>query len=290
MKVLVTGGNGFIGQYVVDRLAAMGHMPIVFDRRYDVSNPRETFLGDTRDLGAVMEAVSLSDAVIHLAGVLGTQETIKEPIPAVETNIIGGLNVFKAIAHYDVPATYIAVGNYWMNNSYSISKTTAERFAFMANKEWGTHIAVVRALNAYGPRQKAYPVRKIMPNLIIPALEGKNIQVYGDGTQIMDMIWADDVAEILIRAALIDHGVYDSVFEAGTGRETSVLGIARTVLDQVGRDPDDIDFLPMRPGEPDHSIVIGDPTTLEPLDMTVHDLMPLEVGVGRTVQWYEEHR
>jgi len=289
VRVLVTGGNGFIGRYVVDALERKAHTPYVFDHRSDTPAIRQ-FLGDTRDFTSVMEAVAQVDAVIHLAGVLGTQETIMEPLPSVETNIIGGLNVFRAMAHYDRPGCYIAVGNHWMQNSYSITKTTAERFAFMANKEWGTHIAVVRALNAYGPRQKARPVRKIMPNLILPLLRGEKIQVYGDGSQIMDMIYVSDVANILMRAAMYDHTNYDTAFEAGTGRATTVLEIADIVRTACGfKDPAEsyIDFQPMRPGEPEHSIVLGDPSTLKPLGIEADHLISLEKGVWDTVMWYK---
>jgi UDP-glucose 4-epimerase len=293
VRVLVTGGNGFIGRHVVDQLERKGHTPYVFDHRSDGPAVR-TFLGDTRDFTSVMEAVAQVDAVIHLAGVLGTQETIKEPIPAVETNIIGGLNVFRAMAHYGRPGAYIAVGNHWMQNSYSITKTTAERFAFMANAEWGTRIAVVRALNAYGPRQKVGPVRKIMPNFIVPTMKGEKIRIYGDGEQIMDMIYVEDVARILIRAALYEHGNYHEAFEAGTGRATTVLDIAHVVIETVHGVTefdwnDYLEFVPMRPGEPDNSVVVGDPDTLKPLGIQWSDLKSLEDGVEETFKWFRSN-
>ncbi|NCX94757.1 MAG: NAD-dependent epimerase/dehydratase family protein [Gammaproteobacteria bacterium] len=205
------------------------------------------------------------------------------PQPSVETNIIGGLNVFEAVRHYKVPAVYIAVGNHWMNNSYSITKTTAERFAFMFNKEHGTKIAVVRGLNAYGPRQKHYPVRKIMPNFILPAIKGGAITVYGNGSQIMDMIYVSDLAEILVRALLNDHGVYDRIFEAGTGRETSVKFIAEEVIRQVGMGS--IHFVPMRPGETENSVVLADVQTLEALGDV--KMKTLEEGIALTIPYYK---
>lgn len=284
MKVLVTGGAGFIGSYVVDNLIERGIKPVVFDHLG--RKPMEDcdiFLGDTRDYTAVSEAVATCDGVIHLAGVLGTQETISKPQPSVETNIGGGLNVFEAVRHYKLPAVYIAVGNHWMNNSYSITKTTAERFALMYNKEHGTRIALVRGLNAYGPRQKHYPVRKIMPNFILPALKGEEITVYGNGEQIMDMIYVADLAEILVRALLNDHGVYDRAFEAGTGRKTSVKFIAEEVIRQVGNGS--VKYVPMRPGEAENSVVLADVETLLPLgDMK---MTTLEEGIAITVPYFK---
>ena len=279
MRVLVTGGTGFIGKYTCEALQDRGHEPITFGvtRECDV-------LGDIRDASAIDLAVSTSDAVMHLAGVLGTQETVDDPLPAIETNILGGLNVFKAIRRYEVPAVNIAAANHWMWNPYSITKKAAERFALMANKEWGTKIALIRGLNVYGPRQKAYPVKKIMPNLIIPVLEKRPIVIYGDGEQVMDMIWVEDVAEILVRALVQKHGVYDSVMDAGTGRKTTVNELAQAVVEMMGEGT--IEHVPMRPGEAENSIVLGDPKTLEPLNWSPDDFLPLEDGLKRTIASY----
>jgi UDP-glucose 4-epimerase len=298
MNILVTGGNGFIGRHVCDRLRALGHTPTVFDRHGSTVSPAAgfigapVFLGDTTDAAAVSEAVYHCDAVMHLAGVLGTQETITNPLPAVQTNIVGSLNVFQACALHNKRAVYIAVGNHWMNNPYSITKTTAERFALMFNKERGTKIAVVRGMNAYGPGQKAGPVRKIIPNFIIPALKGDPLTVYGDGSQVMDMIYVDDLADVLCAALLFNHGVYDSVFEAGTGTPTTVLRIAKEVIKQVGGGT--IHHVPMRPGEPDASRVLANPETLAPflysdfasLENGGRGFMSLAGGIEATIPYY----
>lgn len=279
MRVLVTGGNGFIGHYTCDALRARGHEVLIFDR-----HNKPDILGDLRDPVAVDVAVSEVDAVMHLAGVLGTTETVRYPRPSVDVNIHGGLNLFDAIARYKVPAVNICAANDWMWNPYSITKKAAERFALMFNKEFGTRITLVRGLNVYGPGQKAAPVKKIMPNLILPALEGRPIVIYGDGEQVMDMIYAEDVAEILVRALEMDHGVYDSVIDAGTGRETTVNHLAHMVIEMVGQGS--IERVPMRPGEPENAVVLGDPTTLKPLGLTAEDLTSLEIGLKKTVDSY----
>lgn len=280
MKVLVTGGTGFIGGYVCEALRARGIEPVTFG-----VTGKPDVLGDIRDASAVDLAVSNCDAVMHCAGVLGTMETVDDPLPAIEVNICGGLNVFKAIRRYKVPAVNIAAANHWMWNPYSITKKAAERLGLMANKEWGTRIAMVRGMNVYGPGQKAAPVRKIMPNLILPALRNEPIVIYGDGTQIMDMIYVEDVAEILIRALLNDHEVYDSVMEAGTGRRTTVNELATMVVEMIGQGT--VEHVPMRPGEPAGSVVLGDPATLAPLGVAPEDLKPLEDGLKLTIDSYQ---
>lgn len=288
MKILVTGGNGFIGGHVIDEALRRGYDVIVFDR-YDLRWIRghETFLGDIRDAEAVQEAVNKVDYVVNLAGILGTQETIRKPIPSVQTNLIGALNVLEAMIpnqFHDVQGVQIGVGNYWMNNSYSITKSSAIRFCQMYNKENGTKMAMVRALNAYGPRQKHRPVRKIIPTFVVKALRGESIEVYGDGDQVMDMICVSDVAKILLDAATGLNVDYQKVYEAGTGRHTTVNWIAEQVIKAVGSGS--ITHLPMRPGEPKGSVVVGDPSTLE--DLGKYDLIPFEAGIAATVEWYRE--
>lgn len=296
--ILVTGGNGFIGRYVVEALALRGYEPAIFDRHHA---PKQllvhTFFGDIKDSTLVDDAVGHSDGVIHLAGVLGTQETIADPKPAAETNILGGLNVITACAKYDVPLVNIAVGNWWMANTYSITKNSIERFIEMKTTFEGKVMASVRALNAYGPRQvPAAPygpsrVRKIMPSFVCRALAGLPIEVYGDGTQVMDMIYVSDVAAVLVNTLEhLDRGILPSVtVEAGTGRSTTVNDIAAEVMKAVKPEAMKIVHLPMRPGEPPQSIVLGDPETLSQVGIDVESLLPLEAGVLRTVDHFREY-
>jgi UDP-glucose 4-epimerase len=288
-KILVTGGSGFIGRHVCDELLHRGITPVILDRHLKARRDGcEQILGNTRDAETITEAVAHVDGVIHLAGVLGTAETIHNPRPAAETNVLGGLNVFEAIAQYDLPAVNIAVGNYWFNNTYSITKNAAERFALMFNAERGTRIAVVRALNAYGPHQTAAApfgpskVRKIMPAFICRALTGTPIEVYGDGQQVMDMVHVRDVARTLVNALTVEHDVYDRVMDCGTGRPTTVNDIAYGVAALTGAT---VDYLPMRPGEQPGEVVLADPTTL-PDDIAGGEYVPLETGTAETVDWY----
>jgi nucleoside-diphosphate-sugar epimerase len=100
----------------------------------------------------------------------------------------------------------------------------------------------------------------------------------------MDMIHVRDLADILCRALLHEHGVYDKVFEAGSGLDTTVNELAERVVDYVGQG--NIIHADMRPGEIPNSVVKADPTTLEPLGWELIDAIPLNEGIPETVEWY----
>jgi UDP-glucose 4-epimerase len=209
------------------------------------------------------------------------------------------LNVINACAQYDVPLINIAVGNWWMNNTYSITKNTVERFIAMKAKYEKRAMGSVRALNAYGPRQvPAAPygpsrVRKIMPSFVCRALTGEPIEIYGDGMQIMDMIYVEDVAWILASAwEQLDAAGVIPVIEAGTGRETTVNDIATQVAKDVLSMTDieaTITHLPMRPGEDANSVVKANADTLAVLGVQPDELVTLEKGVHRTVAYYWDY-
>lgn len=297
MKILVTGGAGFIGQYTVEKCIERGHEPFIFDH-YDRKEgyPCPVILGDVRDDVAVTEAMAHADAWIHLAAVLGTQETVFNPRPAAQSNLMGGLNMLEAAVQYNVPGTYIGVGNYWMNNTYSISKTMIERFIDMYNKNRGTRVNIVRAMNAYGPRQRPVPpwgcskVRKITPSFACRALTGMDVEIYGDGQQVSDMCWVGDVAHALVVATekAAQGIVFPEAVEVGPEVNSTVKEVAEMIVKMSGSDSKIIN-LPMRPGEIPGAIVKAKTETLKYVDMTTDDLMPLEKGMELTIEFFRKY-
>jgi len=161
------------------------------------------------------------------------------------------------------------------------------KFAFMYNREFGTKIAVVRGMNAYGPRQKDRPIRKIMPNFVIPALRGEPLNIYGSGNQVADLIYVENIAEILVRALFVEHGVYDSVFEAGMGKDISVIEVAKLVI-EFAKSRSRIISWPKRQGEDLDAVVKADVSTLKSLEMAVEDMVSIEEGIKKTIDWYRK--
>lgn len=307
MKVGLTGGQGFIGKWVTQELLERGHSVLILDHKRRPTSeycddPKVDYLwGDVRDDTSMLELAAHVGGIIHLAAVLGTQETIADPRPAAETNVQGGLNFLQAITRYDIPGVNIAVGNFWMLNPYSVSKSTVERFCHMYRKERKTRINQVRAVNAYGPLQAAAPpfsdaqVRKITPAFACRALSKMPIEVYGDGLQVSDMVYVADVASTLVHAleeAAEDH-VYDFVIEAGPKESNTVLEVAQMVAEAAQRYTGEVSpivNLPMRPGEIPGDKVTADTTTLENVGLDPNAFTPLEIGIDLTVDWFWDNR
>jgi UDP-glucose 4-epimerase len=307
MKIGVTGGQGFIGSHMRKELLSRGHQVVVFDRhpRTVMAQGEEFFLGDIRDETAVVELAAHVEGIVHLAAVLGTQETIANPRPSADTNVRGSLNVFEAANQYGLPVAYAGVGNAFMRDlgtgSYTISKTCAEDYARMFNAYRDGRISIVRPVNAYGPGQSvAAPygtsrVRKIAPAFICRALTGAPIEVYGDGTQISDCVYVGDVARAFVQALehTAAHGPTEKPVEVGPLESVTVNDVARLVAEEAtrytGREPVAIKHLPMRPGEVPNAVVSSDTTTLQQIGMTAADFVPLDEGIHHTVRYYAEH-
>lgn len=297
MRVGVTGGAGFIGGHVVDVLLERGHEPLIFDHIDRVPRGASTMLGDTRDETSVTELAAHVEGIIHLASVLGTQETVYNPRPAVMTNVISGMNVFEAGVQYGLPVVNICVGNAGFSNPYSASKTCVETLGHMYVRDRGLRLNQVRLVNAYGPRQAmAHPygpgkVRKITPAFVARALTGAPVEIYGDGKQVSDMVWVRDGALALVLAleAAAAGTVVPEVMECGPHEHTTVLEMAELVIAEAAKFTGRrsvIVHLPMRPGETPGAYVTCDPDTLEPIGLTAGELKPLEDGIAETVDWY----
>jgi len=284
MRALVTGGSGFIGGYVVERFARRGVKPVVLDLVWPdgLEVVPLYYPGDVRDPEAVGAAMEGCAVVVHLAGILGTDLTVDSPVETVDSNLIGTLRVLEEARRQRVRVVLINVGNDW-DNPYTITKQAAVRFGLMYGREFGLPVTVVRAMNGYGPRQKADETRKLVPTLICAALRGEPLPVYGDGEQEVDLVYVEDIAEVLVRAALAAEP-FRGQLDAATGQTIRVNEVAHRIRELVNPSVP-IAYLPMRRGEPPRSRTVGDPEAVA-RHLGYVAQTSLDEGLRRTVEWY----
>lgn len=233
MKVAITGSAGFIGQATVKAAQARGFEVFEVDTASGIDVT-------TADLRGVLEGC---DSVIHLAGRLGTAELFDDPYTAVDVNVKGTLRVLEACAEVGAGYVGISMPQVWAN-VYQATKGCAIDLAEAWRLHQGVKVAHVRAFNAFGPKQKLGPVRKILPTFAHAAWRGEAIEVWGDGSQPVDLIHVDDVARILVEATRHDGVTID----AGCGQTLSVLQVAEICSRYCGQHAP-IVHRPMRPGE-----------------------------------------
>lgn len=232
MRVAVTGGSGFIGRSVCRWLTETGELPIPLDL------PDH----DVRTLTALPPC----DAVIHLAGVLGTAELFDRVHEAELVNVGGTINVLEACRK--APARYVGITLPPVFPSvYTATKICAREMERAYWHAYGLPVSRVRAFNAYGPGQKHGPghPQKIIPSFAVEAWAGRPLPVWGDGTQCVDLVHVDDLGLMLVDALRFGD---DETFDAGTGVPFSVNEVADMVLAVTGSKAG-VKHLPMRRGE-----------------------------------------
>lgn len=240
--VAVTGGAGFIGRAVVERLEAEGHSVQILglENGFDV---REPFKLD-------------ADACIHLAGMLGTHELFDAVHEAIDVNIHGTVNVLDACVA--AGSRYVGITMPQVFPSvYTATKVAATRLASAYHHTHGLPVSHVRAFNAFGPGQAHGPghPQKIVPTFAVEAWAGRPIPIWGDGTQTVDLIHTSDLARMLVAALEFGH---DDILDGGTGVAFTVNAVAGMV-NQVAGSNAGVVYLPMRRGElPTHIVARGD--------------------------------
>lgn len=242
MIVLVTGARGFLGQYVMGELEDRGYIPLA----YDLSDGHNIL--DREQLSQHME---WADAVIHLAGVLGTHELFDQIDLAIDVNIKGAVNVLDNCVAKSKPFVMIEQPHIWYN-PYEATKGAAHRFAMAYHLNRGVPVAFVETYNAFGPGQAYGPghPQKIIPTFATLSWQNQPIPIWGNGSQKVDLIAAPDVGSAMVDA--LEGSLSGATSYAATGTGTTVRAVAtyaRLVVAASQDIPPPVDFLPMRDGE-----------------------------------------
>ncbi|MFI5915949.1 NAD-dependent epimerase/dehydratase family protein [Dactylosporangium sp. NPDC051541] len=307
MKVLVTGGAGFIGTHVCRELLERGAEVVVFD---DLSTGREANLGNlpvdlrrgcVTDAGAVKTAAAGADAVVHLAAVASVPLSLQMPARTHDVNVTGTLHVLEAAravdAHVVLASSAAVYGDGCAGTTgesaplapvspYATSKLAAEAYVTSWQRSFGMATLALRFFNVFGPLQRpgdAYAA--VVPAFVDAALAGRPLQILGDGRQTRDFVPVSTVAA-LVGDAVLRRVSHPTPVNLALGSATSVLELVDH-LEQVLRRPLPRSHRPSRAGDVHHSR--GDNALLRRL---FPDLAPtvLVDALRETVAWWQGGR
>lgn len=261
-QVLVTGGAGFIGSHLVDALVRAGHRVVVLDNvstgrlsnlhRYLGGDAVTLVEGTVCDYAVVDRLVHEADVVYHLASTVGVQLVVSNPLGSLMNNVRGTDNVLSAAARHGKRVLFTSTSEVYGKNqsgalgenadrilgspfkarwSYAIAKSFGEALAHGLHREHGAEAITVRLFNTVGPRQTGR-YGMVLPSFVRQALSGHDLTVYGDGTQTRCFAHVNDTVRALV--TLIDtEAAIGGVFNVGASTETSILALARRVIERT---------------------------------------------------------
>lgn len=259
MRCLVTGGAGFIGTALANRLVLEGHLVRVID---DLStgdpgrlHPEVIFTrGDVRDRPKLWTLLQKIDCVFHLAARVSVPESVLYPRDYNDVNVGGTVALTEAIRDAGVQRIVLASSatvygpqpaqpvseSAWPHPQvpYAVSKLAAEHYIFALGGLYGITTVALRIFNAYGPGQRVPPVHApVIPHFVRSLMSGASLVVHGDGSQTRDFVYIDDVVDALIAAADADN-VDRTVINVGSGEETSLEALVNSLAVLTDRRPD----------------------------------------------------
>lgn len=251
-RILITGGAGFIGSHLAERLAANNDV-VVIDNfatglETNVGEDVDLVEGDITNADLVTDTATDTDIVVHLAAMMGVRRTLENPLDVLRVNMEGTKNVLSAAAENDVERVLFAstsevygdlVEPPFRENdamspktNYAVAKLADERYLQAFCEDAGIPYTIVRYFNVYGSRQEGSEYGYVVPRFVEHAENDEPLPVHGDGAQTRDFTYIDDAVDATVRS-LGEAGV-DETFNVGTGEEVSIAELARTVVDVVG--------------------------------------------------------
>ncbi len=277
MKILVTGGAGFIGSFIVDAYLQAGHEVVIMDNlstgREKYINPQAEFIKcDIRDKSVKdIFAEHRFDLVNHHAAQMDVRLSVKDPIYDAQTNVIGLLNIFQnAVEHRVNKIIYASSGgvvygeqDYFPADEnhpkrpdcpYGVTKLTGEKYLYYYAKTFGIKYTAFRYANVYGPRQNPHGEAGVIAIFLEKLFKGEQPVINGDGKQTRDFVYVGDVKNANVAA--LDKGD-NEVFNIGTGVETNVNEIYRHLNELSGANMPE-QHGPGKPGEQRRSVLAID--------------------------------
>ncbi len=312
-KILLTGGAGFIGSHLIERLVDANEIVVLDTFHRDAltasglaEHPSlQVIQGDVRDRDAVRRALEGCDAVIHLASVAGVDTVIRAPVRTMEVGLIGTTNVLQEsvktgrIRRFIDLSTSEVFGRYAYKVSegdvtelgvvgearwtYAVAKLATEHLAMCYHREQGLPAVSVRPFNVYGPRQVG---EGAVHNFILRALAGDPLSIHNDGSQIRAWCYIDDLVDGLL-LCLTHPKAVGQVFNIGNPTSTvTIYGLAKEIV-RIAQSSSEIRFVPW--DFPDVELRIPSIHKARNL-LGYQPKVDLEDGLARTIDWYRNHQ
>jgi dTDP-glucose 4,6-dehydratase len=305
VRILVTGGAGFIGSHFVRHVAARGEDVVVLDKLTYAGNPanldgveHEFHRGDIADPDAVAKAARGVDAIVNFAAETHVDRSILGPAEFILTDVLGTQVLLDHARHHGKRLVHVSTDEVYgdiplhappctedaplrASSPYSASKAGGELQVFAYVRTYGTDALVTRGANTYGPRQ--YP-EKFLPLFITNALDRQPLPVYGDGRQRREWLHVEDHCAAIEIA--LHQGEAGHAYNIG-GQERENLEVVRRILDLTGASPDLVRHVEDRPGHDRRYSV--DSSKLRALGWAPRHSFDAG-GLAQTVAWYREGR
>ena len=261
MRVLITGGAGFIGSHLVDHYVASGDAVTILDNFSTGSKSNiahldgkvSTFDGDIRNVELVESMTKNADLVLHMAAALGVNTILESPLESMSTNITGSEVVLEAAAKFNKRIIIASTSEIYGKNSkqplqetddrvvgppqkirwtYSDAKAIEEAMAFALYQEKKLPVTTVRLFNTVGPRQTGR-YGMVIPRFVQAALRNEALTIYGDGMQSRVFCHVDDTIQAIVTMAVTDATIGD-VFNVGGTGEVTIKQLAELVIKITG--------------------------------------------------------
>jgi dTDP-glucose 4,6-dehydratase len=310
MKLLVTGGAGFIGSEFVRQAVRKGYQVAVVDaltyagdleRLKEVEAKISFYQVDIKDYACLEEVFKQErpDAVVHFAAESHVDRSILEPRAFLQTNIEGTFNILelgkafkvKRFVNVSTDEVYGELGDAGKftedsplkpNSPYSVSKASQDMLGRAYFRTYGLPVITVRPSNNYGPWQ--YP-EKLIPVVIAKALKDEPIPIYGTGQNVREWLYVSDCAEAILM--VLERGIPGEVYNIASGIEKKNIEVVKAILKLLGKPKSLIEFVKDRPGH-DYRYAMDASKINRELGWKAKT--DFETGLALTVRWYLEHR
>jgi dTDP-glucose 4,6-dehydratase len=310
-RILVTGGAGFIGSNFVHHVVRNTDVSVtVLDKlTYAASRDAidalpedrvELVVGDVADATLVDKLFSDHDAVVHFAAESHNDNSLHDPAPFIQTNIVGTFTLLEAARKHDVRLHHVSTDEvygdldlddpkrftedtpYNPSSPYSASKAGSDHLVRAWVRSFGVRATISNCSNNYGPWQH---IEKFIPRMITNLVDGVPPKVYGDGLNVRDWIHADDHSSAVLR--ILEQGRIGETYLIGADGERTNLQVVTALLRLFGRSGDDIEFVTDRAGH-DRRYAIESGKLRAELGWSPR-FQDFEAGLADTVDWYRQH-